>query len=369
MTWQQILAKESPQNVMPAFREYYSSVRKLVDSNGDVLVYDCHDGKMLYILTQHSLWNRTGHPFILCKCRRGDCVKDPDHPCQIIDDQERLKLYETSKLKYEQVMMMNTNYSRKSHRKWCDVSNFGITHFGVHPSDLNRGNIRFDVFHMRSAICRKLLNKLRHFMRKQTFELQNEFDNILGTIWSTYYLHFWTSNKALSVLEGKHVVAFLMLVPQVVEFIRENFVVDDYLQTLCESFTLYSSISHFLCRTVIIKNDSSDAVKLIEKQEYERDIDIFKREVKELYALGAKSFLSEKNIGDCETFYCHVLFGYMPKIVEDTWQKFGLGCGIFNMQGFERRNKESKQIFTKFINGKGNVVMQSLKRLYKKFDS
>ena len=117
------------------------------------------------------------------------------------------------------------------------------------------------------------------------------------------------------------------------------------------------------------KNDSSDAVKLIEKQEYEQDIDIFKREVKELYALGAKSFLSEKNIGDCETFYCHVLFGYMPKIVEDTWQKFGLGCGIFNMQGFERRNKESKQIFTKFINGKGNVVMQSLKRLYKKFDS
>ena len=95
----------------------------------------------------------------------------------------------------------------------------------------------------------------------------------------------------------------------------------------------------------------------------------FKLDVKNLYNVGTKSFLSEKNEGDCETFYCHVLYAYMPMIVDDTWNKFQLGCGIFNMQGFERRNKESKEIFSKFINGKDNVVKQSLKRLYKKHNS
>ena len=173
LTWQQILASESPQNVMPAFREYYSCIRKLQDENGDVIVYDCHDGKMLYILTQHSLWNRSGFPFLLCKCRRGDCVKNVDHHCELIGDKERLELYEKSLARFALCMGDENNpYSRKKHRKWCDVENNGITHFGIHPNDMCRSSIRFDVFHMRSAITRKLLNRLRSFMRKQTFEIQ-----------------------------------------------------------------------------------------------------------------------------------------------------------------------------------------------------
>ena len=50
--------------------------------------YDTHDGKMIYILTQHSLYIRKHYPELLCKCKRGTAVKDPDHVCKFITHEE-----------------------------------------------------------------------------------------------------------------------------------------------------------------------------------------------------------------------------------------------------------------------------------------
>lgn len=58
----------------------------------NVLFYDYHDGKMLYLLTQHSLWNWHHHPFLLCKCSRGAAV-DTNHKCKIISQEEQVRLY------------------------------------------------------------------------------------------------------------------------------------------------------------------------------------------------------------------------------------------------------------------------------------
>ena len=108
----------------------------------------------------------------------------------------------------------------------------------------------------------------------------------------------------------------------------------------------------FLCRTAVVSADMTEEEAHQARNNYEDDIMQFKLDVKNLYNVGTKSFLSEKNEGDCETFYCHVLYAYMPMIVDDTWNKFQLGCGIFNMQGFERRNKESKEIFQSSSTGR-----------------
>jgi hypothetical protein len=41
-----------------------------------LISYDIHDGKMLYLLAQHSHFTRKNYPFLLCKCKRGDgCIK------------------------------------------------------------------------------------------------------------------------------------------------------------------------------------------------------------------------------------------------------------------------------------------------------
>ena len=60
----------------------------------------------------------------------------------------------------------------------------------------------------------------------------------------------------------------------------------------------------------------------------------------------------------------HVLRYYIVDIAKITYEKHQLGVGIFSMQGFERRNKESKNTMKRFCNNKGNVLMNNMKRLY-----
>ena len=91
--------------------------------------------------------------------------------------------------------------------------------------------------------------------------------------------------------------------------------------------------------------------------------------MKECYTIGGKTFLTEdvtKPGGD-ETFYMHCLRFYMPKLAKETLEKHKLGLGIFTMQGFERRNKESKNTLKRFCNGKGNILSPNLARLFDVF--
>ena len=73
---------------------------------------------------------------------------------------------------------------KKRHRRWCDKENKGITHFGVHPSKLNIESIVFDVFHLCSAVVRKLLhwfcgllNKHDHDDLQSTSTFLSQFGN------------------------------------------------------------------------------------------------------------------------------------------------------------------------------------------------
>ena len=85
----------------------------------------------------------------------------------------------------------------------------------------------------------------------------------------------------------------------------------------------------------------------------------------ELFEIGADSFLSDgTKIGEKESFYMHALKNYIPTMARITLERHKLGIGVFNMQGFERRNKESKNTLRRFSNMKGNIVMNNVKRLW-----
>ena len=97
--------------------------------------------------------------------------------------------------------------------------------------------------------------------------------------------------------------------------------------------------------------------------------DDYVRFVKRFYELGANSFLTKdpSNVGDDESFYMHVVRFYFPQIMKKLYKEFGVGIGVCTMQGFERRNKESKNTMKRFYNGKGNIIMTNLKRLWLEF--
>ena len=58
---------------------------------------------------------------------------------------------------------------------WVDVGNLGVSHLGIHPTNLPCNSIRFDVFHLQCAITRRLMKNLHKFMLMQTVELIIKF--------------------------------------------------------------------------------------------------------------------------------------------------------------------------------------------------
>ena len=105
------------------------------------------------------------------------------------------------------------------------------------------------------------------------------------------------------------------------------------------------------------------------ESQYLREIETFKFNVKEFYSAGLRTFLSSPSQnGDDETFYMHCLRYYVPKIALETYETHKCGIGIFNMQGFERRNKESKNCLKRFSNNSGNVVINNIARIYDVFN-
>ena len=111
-TWQQALAKENWTNLRDLLKGHYDSRESvkqwitLFHSSTNlrtmdtiVTLYYLRDEKMIYILTQHSMYNRKGHPNILCKCwkNEGSLEQHGIHKCVIIIDEESITLYNTSK--------------------------------------------------------------------------------------------------------------------------------------------------------------------------------------------------------------------------------------------------------------------------------
>ena len=76
LTWQQMIGAETYANLIPVLDSVYERKKeihnknlriqpdcKLINNNTKITLYDLHDGKMLYLLTQHSLFNRKFHLF------------------------------------------------------------------------------------------------------------------------------------------------------------------------------------------------------------------------------------------------------------------------------------------------------------------
>jgi hypothetical protein len=105
----------------------------------------------------------------------------------------------------------------------------------------------------------------------------------------------------------------------------------------------------------------------VSDREYLKSLTQFETDVREFVQLGRSSFLLEEND---ETFYLHTLCHYLPVHAKLTFQRHRLGLGIFTMQGFERRNKESKNCIKRFstANRKSlSFLVNNIRRLMQVF--
>ena len=93
----------------------------------------------------------------------------------------------------------------------------------------------------------------------------------------------------------------------------------------------------------------------------------FKKNIDLFYKCGTDTFLTGNEVGDDEKYYVHALKYYIPFHARKTWKDHKCRIGVFTMQGFECRNKESKNILRRFNNMKNKILSQILKRLWDSF--
>ena len=65
-----------------------------------------------------------------------------------------------------------------------------------------------------------------------------------------------------------------------------------------------------------------------------------------------------------EPFDMHCLRCYIPRIARTAFSDHRLGVGVFNMQGYERRDKETKRALACHCNEQGTVHKKLLNRLF-----
>ena len=151
--------------------------------------------------------------------------------------------------------------------------------------------------------------------------------------------------------------------------IRQTFETSDYLDNVCDGLLVWKDISHFMHINRVFDPLDTDDEKEKKKKNYEKEMLKFDLDVKRLYQYGRMSYLTERNItGGSETCYFHVVRYYFPRVAKYNWDEYGLGLGVFSMQGIERRNKESKFIMNNYSNNKGNLVIPNLSRLWDMFE-
>lgn len=189
---------------------------------------------------------------------------------------------------------------------------------------------------------------------QQSSEIITKYSRtILIVFWKEYHVLAWDLNKQFTSFTVKEIKSYVENIPQTIDFLKENFQINDHCDNICKSLDLWHRICPFLTKSRITDPDK-----------HEHEFDSFKNDIELFYFYGSKTFLTRNTVGDEETFYMHCLRFYMPQISQNNYVNHGVGVGVFTMQGLERRNKESKNTLRRFNAKKGNIAVPNLKRLW-----
>jgi len=109
--------------------------------------------------------------------------------------------------------------------------------------------------------------------------------------------------------------------------------------SFAKALDLWYSIEDHLKRAEVKKEDVDGFLSVLEK---------FETNINSFYECGTDTFLSGDEVGVDETYYLHALKYYIPVHARKPWDDQKCGIGVFTMQEFERRNKESKNMYHKY---------------------
>ena len=117
---------------------------------------------------------------------------------------------------------------------------------------MSYAEVTFDVFHLRCAQTRKLMEYLRKYIRIQSFELQDYFHDVLKPFWQDYELLIWRLNKPFITFVGAQLLDFIINIPAVIAMMKDSFEVDnEHVCDICEGLQLWLDLTPFSVITQI----------------------------------------------------------------------------------------------------------------------
>ena len=338
--------------------------------------YDLGDGKILYQMTGHSTWQRKFHPFLRCKCKRGQSI-DPNHVCEGMSSDEYIHLHKASKERWEKrketVNQRGVEYNMKAHMSWVDEKNFGVSHLSAFPREYNINNIVFDIFHGRGNVVKVFLRYMRR-MFNGNFSGLSHVAKILFTLprWSLAQLEPWLLENKVASLKGKHTKSFTYNIKKITHTLN-SLLPQHIVKDFCTSMEIYQELSEMSSIVIIDRyNNVSKFLRDITSSSSQQEIGksfiaTYDKKVESFYSHARNNLLTENIPGDKETFYLHCVRWEFPRMLKWMYSKHQLGLGVLSMEGFESKNLESKTTVKRNINNIGNIFVQSLTHLSKNF--
>ena len=206
-----------------------------------------------------------------------------------------------------------------------------------------------------------MISYLRSFAGRQGHKFESKLFKILKTVWSAGVLCLWRVKKKFSQLRGIEIKAFGLQYPIIATLLRSP---ESGLRQTPEVVLLAKFLDLWYVMEKHLKRAKVDKKEVVG---FPLEIETFKKNIDSFYDCNIDTLLTSVEMGDDETYYLHALKYYIPFHATKTWNDHKCGIGVFTMQGFECRNKESKNILRQFSNMKNQMLSQLLKRLWDSF--
>ena len=144
----------------------------------------------------------------------------------------------------------------------------------------------------------------------------NHFKKILKlfeSFWPDGVLFLWKLDKDFNSLKGDKVKQFVLAGLAIADLLLECLEEDAMVLSIVKALRLWYDIERFL-KVGNIKLESEE-----KKVTVATLIDQFELNITKFYHVGSTSFMKDKRVGDCETYYLHCLRFYIPKLARHKW--------------------------------------------------
>ena len=105
-----------------------------------------------------------------------------------------------------------------------DGDNEGCSHMRISPDLLCRDCLRFDMFHLRGAITKRLMTYLRKYILGRSLNKRKKLEEeVLKTFWNSYNIDVWKLKANFNSFIGSEIKAFIDGIPAIVKFMKNEF--------------------------------------------------------------------------------------------------------------------------------------------------